>query len=1218
MVEIDDPVTSGQMQSLARAFNDRLRLVGDLPWRVAWYWHNLWRQVRNPDESGFMFPPQAEWASIYAHINPDRVSIQWPMAGPGEPEGANLGNPMMGFVYGFEGGPDDEPTRITLPMGNPTEPREIWALGKAQRGGYDPVTGAQNAPAFDSALTLFAFGFQPYVPHHKAYGGWQPTPEELAPDCGPGGDPGEGIPNRQVFFTALKKSPRRGATHGSVSTNAGGFEVVTYAGTCPCGTADSVAGHVQYIVRHPLYYLIYVTRGDAECRFDVDFLSTRDWIEGPYEGEPVLTHTDGGQLHRSAWAFHTDFRGSAAQRAGDDWLPTDVGFDNQDFFRFQYPLAPARGRTIAGMLQVDYPKAQLVCDSSRLIVAGSVGEFAPGRTEYRTADSFVMAGFLATSSGLQAPVVWEVLDGDTRIAGGALQPDKPDVVRWFATAAPVTRLRFRLVTDAAFEAAGGSITFEFAEILLWQPYYWDAMLCSRNAGSQGGETMAAGVDGRGVDCEIAQDIVKGLHATGCLRNPGATVPRPQADWVNDNPFYDAARRLTRDHIRYADRRQLVGYEVTGGKSILYFRRFAYGMRNSLLDMWDGIAPPLDPVGSNELVAGETYIVRGSSGSVTYRGGPVKIGQTFKAGTVSEFAAHGDCQVFVYDGIRHRALKQGSTNEWLCLLETRCYHPSASSQWKPEAYSDYFAFNNRCLFYAYTAPPSVVRHVGWNYGVSIRPNNGMQILPMDLQAELFAPEAPTGYNFARGSNRLFATENYCRACRIYESPAEIESCTVDDAGPDQIIRVVLTGRLRSHPDAPASVARDVGSWSVGEVTALRAETYRTDDNAVREYLRHQYDGSYHCSVKEGDSGLNSSVWGLPDNPFGSCYPSFHFVRLIPEPWDDGNDDADDADTRCNAQTFLQMETTLRAICEAFADGRTSAEIVCRSGAGGLYDYTYENLCHEAFGGRWIGGFSAAVRPDNEPGFGPLPNSVMYAEVFNRFARAVNLLTRIRVDLPTVISFRLHDATASTNVDILPVGASCSLSGHVAAWADHVTPPAATALSAGPWDVGTGFTVTQTAGLTGCPFQLTTTRTDGEWKVEVDTLFENALPEWLASLITDQKVALMARLVSTTTRYARQVAPSMADGDGCCDAANLPCPGHWSDAGVYFRWQLHEQVATDCLLASAGVISAGLPPVGDVNLGRDADMPADVWCGAASGRRIEVLFYPDTMAVEIPLV
>ena len=49
-------------------------------------------------------------------------------------------------------------------------------------------------------------------------------------------------------------------------------------------------------------------------------------------------------------------------------------------------------------------------------------------------------------------------------------------------------------------------------------------------------------------------------------------------------------------------------------------------------------------------------------------------------------------------------------------------------------------------------------------------------------------------------------------------------------------------------------------------------------------------------------------------------------------------------------------------------------------------------------RWFEFLPPTLRPDNAQGFGPLPNTNLYARIFNNFCNAVNLLTRARIDLP----------------------------------------------------------------------------------------------------------------------------------------------------------------------------------------------------------------------------
>jgi hypothetical protein len=100
-VAVGDPITSRQAAALARAGNDRiLSGIGDGAWRIAMGIFNGWRQPRNPaDFQGLIFPSQAEAFEVFHHVEPED-GFQQPQAGPGEPEGSNLGNPLNQFVFG--------------------------------------------------------------------------------------------------------------------------------------------------------------------------------------------------------------------------------------------------------------------------------------------------------------------------------------------------------------------------------------------------------------------------------------------------------------------------------------------------------------------------------------------------------------------------------------------------------------------------------------------------------------------------------------------------------------------------------------------------------------------------------------------------------------------------------------------------------------------------------------------------------------------------------------------------------------------------------------------------------------------------------------------------------------------------------------------------------------------------------------------------------------
>jgi len=172
-VEAGEPLKASQLASLAAAFNSRiLSGVGDMVWRIAYYLHSgLFRQLRNSD-GAYSFPPDGEFWNIYQHVNPN--DAQYPLTGPGDPEGANLSNQINAFVYGGEAiGLDSELVRLSqVPTsfddGQPMTPTRFWALGQAQRGAYDPSTGAIAWPAGDVAQSYAWVRASTSSPHGNA------------------------------------------------------------------------------------------------------------------------------------------------------------------------------------------------------------------------------------------------------------------------------------------------------------------------------------------------------------------------------------------------------------------------------------------------------------------------------------------------------------------------------------------------------------------------------------------------------------------------------------------------------------------------------------------------------------------------------------------------------------------------------------------------------------------------------------------------------------------------------------------------------------------------------------------------------------------------------------------------------------------------------------------------------------------------------------------
>lgn len=1173
-----DPILGEDFRALALAFNDRLRSgIGDPTYRIHQLVFNLFRQARLPDATGSLWPGLGEALEFYAHFDPRRTALEWPVSGPGEPEGANLANPLMQFVFGVpELGLADEEARLTasgfsleLPGGRkPVSLEDFWELAKWQRGAVDPNSGAQSAPAMAAAQSIFAFAFPANSPMGKSYGGYFPDPEVSADYlglCGDSDSNGGLVTNCFLKFTGLGSGVSTDGLHGTVSTDAQGNPVVTYPGSCPLGTLYTAENHVCFVGRFPFAYYLYLNDGAGGYRLDV--LPTNYWIEGPYEGAGVLRKADGEQVPRAAQGFAAEFRGTAAQRSPDSFRIEDVGFDFQRFMTRQYALAPALGMQVGEAVEAVYPRARL--GGATVLAAGTVGRWDAGGEAFRAPAGFVVAGFLARGSGLSGVANVELVADGVVIAAVALWPDEGAdsvLMRYFEGAgyAP-TELVVRIGAETRLRA-GGELTVELAVVFGYLPEYWDAYLVCRLAATRGG--VSTGVDGAGVDSDQARVYGENYFAQGCLHNPYASGVRSAIISPVQNPIFDHARRRALEWTRLVSRQQFMGYAVAEGKSVLYFRRYLAGYESAGADVFAGIAPAAAAVASGSLVDGVEYVVRASGGGRVVYGGMAKLdGERFTAGTVGVYEASGVAAVYEYEGIRAAARPGGWSNEWLMFAETKCYYPSDSSEWKPSVYGDYFPFNSRCQFYRYASSMSDQALSRFFFPAS--------------KTNALAPEAPPGYHYAGGTNAT-ATADFYRSCRVYEPDPEVESATVEFWSGIEVVKLVFKGRFHCCAGALAAVDKDPTAWSAGERADLAAESYRTLDNALREYALSQADPSYQCSQKIGDAAMHPGIGGI-GSIFGSCYPHFFFTRLAPIPYlhPDGGHVTGYPATRCTVDAMQQMEAYLRAMCEGFVDGMTTASVGCAAGGGSLYDFTWESLCYQAFGGRNVGAFSLLVRPDLPAGYGPLPNTVMYADVFGRLAAGVNLLDTARVMLPFEIEWRERTSTALKTVpaeEVWPTGATCAAGYVKCKWSGM--PPGISTL--GTWSAwSTVPTVTSPAIATtilstcdGSDWQCQTARTDVEMRVSIPSDAQYAIPDAWVDMLGEAKFLLRITIQQDANRATR--VETSEESSGC---AQVGLEDHsWWDLGMgygYLMETVNEVNSTYCEIASPGIHNPGNP-------------------------------------------
>jgi hypothetical protein len=1144
-VAVDEAITSTQLATLATAFNDRLRSgIGDGSWRIFFWWLSLFRQVRNSDETGFSFPSMGEYFELYQHLDP-RDAI-WPLTGPGDPEGANVACQMNAFVFGGSAFQlNDEAERFALMAWPQTEPnpREAWDHAKQQRGGYDPQTGGVASPALAIAQEHYRIRYGMKSPHGLSYGGWLPQPDLgtpcVDPDYGDGDDPN---PNYLIKFTSLEDGSS-----------------ITFAGTCaPAGEDFPYDDHVAFVARMPWAFYVFLNDGSLYI------FPSHQWVEGPYTGEGVLQKAENGAIGRVLNNFVREFRGAHEDRKSQKYH-LQHAFDFQKFFTSQYHLAPQRGIEIGGFVDPIYPTAK----SEGVPAAGSFLIWDDTSTTTRGwHDGFVLTGFLIEIEGMSGFVNVEILDEEQVIDVVTIVPDETgrgSELRMVETAWAPAVLEFR-IKDVPADVDGSSvIKVECTELWSYKPTVEDAYVILRASA-----TLPTEPDGVG-DNETDADILSDDYFDfGCIINrAGQPGLRGNFAEVNTNAVFDATRRWSK-MVRLIRRQEFVGYAVEGGKSVLYFKRFAFGLHNNIpADIFDGIGPSREQLVKGGIEPGYVYENRADD-SIDYNGATIKTGERF-TGVAGVPAWEGEGEVFEADGIRHTAPPNGYTNEWLIGFEFKGYHTSYSSLWKTDAYSDYFTLSNRCMFYApeVATDPALLLHTSFNERVG---GDGT-----------VAPEAPSSFNYTMLAepwltndhthlNQYFCDEgdtdceqlrrDFYASCRVYEPDPEIEKCEVEssDGGGNEIIKITLKTRLHHCSGAPSSIDKDPSTWDIG---ALESEPFRSTENALRQYIIHQTTGRQCDWEIPGNTGINSTLYAETDAPFGTCFPHFRLVKLVPLPYDDGNNKQNPTDTRFEHDFFPMMELYLKCMCEGFIDGVTSAAHACEYGTFSAFDFTFTNLCVQAFGNKW---FSTLRREDqvlNPQGYGPMPNTEAYAEVFNQFAKAINLLTTFRVNIPAKLQCRLSTSESFSSLGMKNAGGEdqgCS-NGILAAWGFGTFGGGGGSTSHGTWDDCAGGLGAVTAGANptgvcdGSAFEIKSSRTSIGFRwipLDPDALTYALPAEWSDMLVSDATV--MATVVYSTSVLNKTTStdPSQGGSTQCCPDSGGDCPAFIVSPGVYLNF------------------------------------------------------------------
>lgn len=1135
LVSSGSVLLSSHMIGLADAFNSRIKSgLADCSKRIHQYTQNLTRQIRSPDADGNSWPSLGEFSMYYQMLDFDATPATWPTTEAGTAEGANVASPAAQFVFGVgdesEGTPGEGDYLTTYDFFKPllsTTPEDYWTLAKEQRGAYDISTGASYTPMYDMAQRHFRLGFPDAERHHKTPGGYLPSIEQKREPCIITYTDGQYMEYPSLIYKIKRLSD----------------DVIVYTGTGTCGpdreTEDAIytggsKSDVAYVADAPFAYYIFEYNGHIHRYSKKEYLLVRD-------GGGVLAREDGGQIQRlMIHPYISEYRGTEAQREqtcfDTPYIP--YSFANQEFFTSQYQLAPASGSQDGDSIDDIYPSLTITTPQA----SGSTHTITTINDGYRLGGQLVKYRKVANDVTVQLLSDSSVIHTFTIYSGSSTTSD----VDTFLLGPTSGEIQYRFASTISFDDASGYIYFEQSVLEDYMPEIWDAYAIIRMS-SANGPIGDGEMDQRGIDTDYSRAIYDTYRAYGCFANYNNKISvEQQLASINTNPVFDAMRRYVNSYVRTINgtdmriptRPMLVGYETSCSmagstavtQSILYFNRYMAG-----------------------------------TGLVT--------------NNIDCFAGIIDVNNSASNGIITVAPPTKYTNEWVMELCGKPYHPSDSSIWKTEVYANYYPYINRCHLKPdiFEASKTFGRDLFFFFQDGGAAANAR---------ELYVPESLSAYTYDFGQyarNQLNRkvyddpdseagqiAKKFYQSCQVYPAPYVVSSISVIA---NDIVRVVLDRRLQHTEDAPTIIANDVASWDFSTVSS---EPYRTDENIVRLFLLKMYSDGNNPPATIGDNSVNSSLPFEPNNPYASIFPTFFFTKLIPKPYiNDGNENTGSVDVSGSiprAYDLQLCETYLRAMCEGFVDETLSTENACNTEFSTDYDYTFANLCNDAFGGVWISAITGSLRDDYPLTYGPLPDMQMTPQVFNQIAKCVNKLTKVRLPLP----YRMLLRTKTYQDDVQlesdwPVPASfCSEDGITRNIDfDVAIPEPTTLVNTSEWTSENSAHIASsvTPYCDGGQWWITATKTTAELAFDaVDSLAWYAVSDDLRTMISgsSQSAAIFVRREKETSTVDVQTSPTPVENCGYDD-------NFWFDPDTslyYFNAGKIRVLTSDCGYANGG--------------------------------------------------
>lgn len=1062
-VTANDKTLSKQHNALAEAFNSRiLSGIGDCAWRIFYYAYSTFRGLRNPN--GNDYPPQDEWFKFYAYMEPKSTygRFGWPQAPAGEPEGANTSNPFMAWIFG-----NDSRVRKSNGERDLTEDRIHGFWSEAVRlGGLE-----LDFPTTDGSLTKhsghpllarvwfdsqFQRGSCAFISDYKYLDGFGDTQtKEL-----------------QLVSQGISGAARRHLRYVMEAVSMGRYAPSYVPNPAGQGGVFRKKNAVKDQVQQAMFHYLSYFRGVEDERakhnkihptvrtkgFNFELFFAKQFLLAPNYSKPVYEKDDNGDVI-------TDSIGNKKIKYDSIGYP-ELTNETKTF---------SWSKALNNSNSLNYAKCASDTDLENskeggpgLLKAGdditfdtnpepkvNKDRFCVSALYIQTSDIAVLATdnpddllrnfsidvYLEDKFYVNIPIDsicrYEITERSGASANGFNgQPNRYQIYQYnkiyyfpyplkgkitFVVRATGTGLLNigRKIQDPAtgtptYALDNFSVYVKPAHVIEMKPTVADAYVLMRLATTEGKGSNAGQMDPvghfGGDNCKKAFNNYYKFGVAYNLR--GESSLYNNTTYVSANPIYESTRKFITKNIKMADRVTLVDYEVNdNGESVLYFKRFAYGMKNTGIDIFRGLGPSITQVGNRAMVGSDieefipiaknkNYIVldldeNNQDGYILYRifdsqNKPQIVkythGQTLIGGDYyyASYFSKDSVGIYELDGIRlsdrnldkpiieeeskqkispdgkNEQYANGNTsNEWTMFMTSNMYHWSYSSEWKPEMYGDIMgALNSRCLtsshaleYYTQTSKnvKKNIANVTWRIGS----------LPL-------ITESPSAYNFIENANTDMSkagtldaeyARNFAKSCPVYQKPYKLKSTErLNKYSPrSRIIKVTLNTRLN-----PATVNGNAISIK-GKVSenlsafanASNSFDYRTDESSVIDYILHASINRQCQKGKIGDVSLDNNFFWKKYSPFGCCYPRFYFVKLIP---------LVSKETVMYSDHYNQMEYYLRAMCNGFLNPdseMSTAEIerIINEGLTGVDltqgydsavgDYLFEDLMRKSY-------------------------------------------------------------------------------------------------------------------------------------------------------------------------------------------------------------------------------------------------------------------------------